>query len=82
MAAGTSVTDKNPRGLVVLGGYFTLNPGSIAAAGREEQTVAVPAAKVGDLAMRESAPLARSPSGSRTTRPVRSIKPPESGITP
>jgi hypothetical protein len=49
MAAGTSVTDKNPRGLVVLGGYFTLNPGSIAAAGREEQTVAVPAAKVGDL---------------------------------
>lgn len=48
MAAGSAVTRKEGPFGVIASGSFTLDPGSIAAAASEEQTVAVAEAKVGD----------------------------------
>jgi hypothetical protein len=51
MAAATGVTYKAGRGAIIVGGTCVLNPGSIAAAAREDQTIAVPDAKIGDVVM-------------------------------
>lgn len=51
MAAATAVALSAPfPALTVFRGTCTLNPASIAAAGREEQTIAVPGVKVSDVA--------------------------------
>jgi hypothetical protein len=50
MAAATAIVAADRPGGHHYGGTFVLNPGSIGAAGRELQTVAVPGVAVGDVA--------------------------------
>lgn len=47
MAAATNI-DRRDGFIVVAGGSFTLDPGSVAGDAKEDQTVAVPEARVGD----------------------------------
>lgn len=67
MAAATAVTIKGVRGLVVDSGHCTLDPGAIAAGANEDQTIAVPTAKVGDMVI--VAPRAALTDGAIATNP-------------
>lgn len=51
MADATAVASTEVHGLVLLSGTCTLNPGSLATGAREEQTISVPGAHVGDAVL-------------------------------
>lgn len=49
MVAATAVAVADRPGMTASVGTFTLDPGSIAAGGREVETIAIPGARVGDI---------------------------------
>lgn len=70
MPAATAVQVLDRPGGFHFQGQFTLDPGSIAAGGREQETVAIPGLQVGDLVIvRSRTAIGLIPTAERVTGP-------------